>query len=42
MYDTLQVEREGHCTWVTLARPDALREGVLAFIEKRPARFRDA
>jgi enoyl-CoA hydratase len=24
MYETLAVEREGHCTWLTLNRPDAL------------------
>jgi enoyl-CoA hydratase len=24
MYETLRVEREGHCTWLTLNRPDAL------------------
>jgi enoyl-CoA hydratase/carnithine racemase len=24
MYETLRVDREGHCTWLTLNRPDAL------------------
>jgi len=24
MYETLRIEREGHCTWLTLDRPDAL------------------
>ena len=24
MYETLAVEREGHCTWLTLNRPEAL------------------